>query len=128
MKSYHEVQVKYNHEIQSNSPESSSSNDEVKSILSFARLPSSPLSKSSTSLSEGNQKDNYLSGRSLENSSPSGNKFINLLSAILKGGSHKRTQSSASSNSYSDLSGEKEKRRKIPNIRDFEIIKPISRG
>ncbi|KAJ3189994.1 hypothetical protein HDU85_000285 [Gaertneriomyces sp. JEL0708] len=47
-----------------------------------------------------------------------GKKFMSILSALLRGGKeHKRSTSSLA-----------ERRNKIPSIRDFEIITPISRG
>ncbi|KAJ3124872.1 hypothetical protein HK098_000810 [Nowakowskiella sp. JEL0407] len=56
-----------------------------------------------------------------EPSSTHPTKFISLFAAILKGSNHRRSGSNISSNEH-------KKKQKMPSIRDFEIIKPISRG
>ncbi|KAJ3282187.1 hypothetical protein HK104_011050 [Borealophlyctis nickersoniae] len=57
-----------------------------------------------------------------------GKGFMSLLAALLRGGNHRRSPSAHSLTAGSDAAAERERRNKIPSIRDFEIIKPISRG
>ncbi|TPX69311.1 hypothetical protein SpCBS45565_g02508 [Spizellomyces sp. 'palustris'] len=54
----------------------------------------------------------------------SGKRFMSIFSALLRGGKEHRRTSSVNSIG-ADLN---DRRHKIPSIRDFEIIKPISRG
>ncbi|KND05118.1 AGC protein kinase [Spizellomyces punctatus DAOM BR117] len=54
----------------------------------------------------------------------SGKRFMSIFSALLRGGKEHRRTSSVNSIG-ADIN---ERRHKIPSIRDFEIIKPISRG
>ncbi|RUS15158.1 hypothetical protein BC937DRAFT_92831 [Endogone sp. FLAS-F59071] len=57
-----------------------------------------------------------------------GKKFMSLFAALLRGGRQRPVGStSATSTAAGSLSAGK-KKSKLPSIRDFEIIKPISRG
>ncbi|KAJ1550614.1 hypothetical protein HK096_005971 [Nowakowskiella sp. JEL0078] len=59
----------------------------------------------------------------------SGGKLISLFAALLKGSGHKRTSSNVSTSLNSiDQTDMRLKKQKTVSIRDFEIIKPISRG
>ncbi|KAJ3071399.1 hypothetical protein HDU98_005397 [Podochytrium sp. JEL0797] len=62
--------------------------------------------------------------------SGTGKKFMSLFTALLKGGNQRKPNTPTSSyGSTSDISfDERDRKRKIPSINDFEIIKPISRG
>jgi len=75
----------------------------------------------------------YIDAETVE--SKSGRKFMSLLSAILKYGNerspgHHRSHSGSSFHAPQDIqdAANNLKKRHIPSIKDFEIIKPISRG
>ncbi|KAJ3414329.1 hypothetical protein HDV05_006697 [Chytridiales sp. JEL 0842] len=64
--------------------------------------------------------------RNKEDNAGGGNKFMSLFAALLRGNNHKKGFSTSSG--ASNMSDERERYRKMPSIRDFEIMKPISRG
>ncbi|KAJ3135736.1 hypothetical protein HDU90_003812 [Geranomyces variabilis] len=86
---------------------------------SLQRSKSSDSGISATSGVSGSDADN----RQREASISGGSRFMSIFSALLKGGKeHRRTPSGVGIGDPAAV------RKPIPSIRDFEIIKPISRG
>ncbi|KAI8828722.1 hypothetical protein BJ741DRAFT_414238 [Chytriomyces cf. hyalinus JEL632] len=57
-----------------------------------------------------------------------GKKFMSLFTAFLKGSQKKGASNAVAPTAIDSSLQERDKKRKIPSIHDFEIIKPISRG